>query len=248
MGRKTKFDQKTINHLKYYVYMLLNEKNQPFYVGKGKNNRVFEHIKCALKEDVSNNKYDKIREIEAEGGKVQHSIVRHGLSEDTAFDVETALLDTLKLLEVPVTNLVSGRHSFELGLMSTEDIISKYNAEPLNTLQHPSVIININKSYKKSNGDVYQATKEAWVIGKDRRKTICYALSEYKGFIAEVFKIKKWYPVEDHNGKERWGFCGSVAPDEVRNCYIKKSIAHIKKPGASNPIRYNISTAKQPEE
>lgn len=35
------FDEKTIQHLKYYVYMLIDPAdNKPFYIGKGVQNRV----------------------------------------------------------------------------------------------------------------------------------------------------------------------------------------------------------------
>ena len=38
----------------------------------------------------------------------------------------------------------------------------------------------------------------------------------------------------------RWGFNGEIAEDTIRNKYINKSIAHTKKRGAANPIRYKI--------
>ena len=68
-----------------------------------------------------------------------------------------------------------------------------------------------------------------------------YALSEYRGIIVEVYKIHNWYQCpSDANKPERWGFDGTVAIQEVRDLYVNKSISHIKKQGASNPIRYNI--------
>jgi hypothetical protein len=59
------FDEKSRQQLKYYVYMLLDPTdNKPFYVGKGIDNRVFNHLACALTDtDTSNAKYDKIREV-----------------------------------------------------------------------------------------------------------------------------------------------------------------------------------------
>ena len=63
------FDEKSRQELKYYVYMLLDPTdNKPFYVGKGIDNRVFNHLACALTDiDTSNAKYDKIREISQNG-------------------------------------------------------------------------------------------------------------------------------------------------------------------------------------
>ena len=44
------FDNITISKLGYYVYALINPiNNKPFYIGKGKENRVFSH-----KEEVIN--------------------------------------------------------------------------------------------------------------------------------------------------------------------------------------------------
>ena len=37
-----------------------------------------------------------------------------------------------------------------------------------------------------------------------------------------------------------YGFNGVVAPDEIRNLYINKSVAHTKKRGAAQVIRYNL--------
>ena len=70
-----------------------------------------------------------------------------------------------------------------------------------------------------------------------------YALSEYKGVIVEVYKINKWYECnrssQDKTTKG-WGFDGEVAEEKIRKMYINKSVKHLKKRGASNPIRFNL--------
>lgn len=202
------FDEKTIQELKSYVYMLLDPDNIPFYVGKGNNNRVFEHMRCALTDTTSTLKYDKIREIvDVKKQSVKHIIVRHGLTDREAFQIEASLIDTLIYCGLGLTNQQGGHNSIEKGLMTSEAIIQKYNAEPLDKIANDCVLININRTYNtlKKNARkqginidptaIYQATKETWFIGKNKVNQLKYVLSEYKGLIVEVFKVDDngWY-------------------------------------------------------
>jgi hypothetical protein len=255
------FDEKTRQELKYYVYMLLDpQEDIPFYVGKGIDNRVFNHMDCALTDiDTSTAKYDKIREIIQLGQTVKHVIVRHGLSESEAFQIEATLIDTLTYCGLGLSNQQSGHNSIEKGLMTSEEIMRLYNAQPLDEIGVDCVLININKTYKRGNGSspIYQATKETWFkIGNmlDRK----YVLSEYKGLIVEVFEVVgKWYEKQrpknktvgkDDKGKKiqikidsvGYGFDGRVAPEEIRTLYINKSIAHKKIRGQANPVRLKL--------
>lgn len=252
------FDEKSRQALKYYVYMLLDPTdNKPFYVGKGIDNRVFNHLACALTDiDTSNAKYDKIREIVKSGQTVKHIIVRHGLSESEAFQIEASLIDTLTYCGLLLSNIVDGHNSIEKGLMTTEEIVRLYNAQPINEMGSDCVLININRTYKRGNGSnpIYQATKETWLISEWRLPQIKYVLSEFRGLIVEVFEVKNWYPKQRPKNKtidkERnikiqvevtgYGFDGIVAPDEIRNLYINKSVAHLKQRGAAQVIRYNL--------
>lgn len=265
------FDEKTQQEIKSYVYMLLDpQDNKPFYVGKGKaNNRVFDHMNCALTDtDTSTLKYDKIREINERGQIVKHVIVRHGLSDSEAFQIEASLIDTLSYCKLGLLNEQGGHNSVEKGLMTSEEIIRLYNAEPLDYIESNCVIININKTYKRGNGAdaIYQATKETWFIGKVKVKQLKYVLSEYRGLIVEVFEVEDngWYeklrpknktirdanrkPILDANGKRKieivqaigYGFNGNIAPNEIRDLYVNKSVAHKKSRGQANVIRYNL--------
>lgn len=239
------FDNKTCEYLGYYVYTLIHPKtNKPFYIGKGIGNRVFNHKHCALNTEDSSLKLDIIREITSSNLEVKHIIIRHGLTEKEAFEVEASLIDLGNYLGFDLSNIMEGHYAENRGLMTSDEIIRRYNAKPLEALLHPAIIININKKYSRGNSseDIYLATKQAWVVGKQKRDITKYALSEYAGIIIEVFEIKEWYNVvtEDNKRNNRWGFNGIVASDEVRNLYINKSIAHTKKKGAANPIKYRL--------
>lgn len=252
------FDPKTQIELMFYVYILLDpQDNKPFYVGKGVDNRVFNHLACALSEvDASNAKYDKIREIIQRGQTVNHIIVRHRLTENEAFQIEATLIDTLTYCGLLLSNVVGGHNSIEKGLMTSEEIIRHYNAHPLNEIGADCVLININRTYKRGNGTnpIYQATKEIWLISEKRLPKIKYVLSEYRGLIVEVFEVENWYSKQRPKNKtidkarkikiqvdvKGYGFNGVVAPYEIRNLYINKSVAHIKQRGAAQVIRYNL--------
>jgi hypothetical protein len=246
------FDEKTQQQLKAYVYMLIDPRdNKPFYIGKGNNNRVFQHLERAINnEDVNNLKYEQITQILSSGYKVKHLIIRHGLKDNEAFDVECALIDSFEYFGFNLSNIVSGHNSIEKGLMTSDEVIALYNAQPLEELEINCLIININRTYQRHSGvdAIYNATKETWRMRNPINK-IEYVLSEYHGLIVEVFKVTEWYTkmrkTKHKNEIDRkeylgYGFNGVVADQECRNKYLNKSIAHLKKKGAANVIRYNI--------
>ena len=248
------FDEKICQKLKFYVYLLVDSAtDEPFYIGKGINNRVFHHVDGALNnyKETSSLKYDIIQKIINRGDKVKHIIVRHGLSEKVAFELESALIDTFKFIpkfsSFVQGNIQGGVNAIENGLMSTNQVIGKYNAETLRKIADDCLIININSSYVRGAGEnaIYDATKCTWNIKKSRLPNIKYVLSEYKGLIVEVFKVNSWYEKERgySKGSKKFGqtymgsgFHGEVAESEIRNLYVNKSIAKVKKRGFSGAI------------
>ncbi len=247
------FDEKTNQNLKYYVYFLINPNTKlPFYIGKGKDNRVFNHMECALETETCNLKYDQIREIINSNKKLEHIIVRHGLTEKMAFEIEASLIDTFDYLKTGITNIAGGQKSIEKGLMTSDEIKRLYNAERLLEIDNNCIIININKKYKRGSGEnaIYDATKETWTIDRSKLNGLKYVLSEYRGLIVEVFEVENWYekergylPNSQKFGQTKigFGFIGKVAVENIRNRYVNKSITHIKKRGAASAIRYNLN-------
>jgi hypothetical protein len=176
MGIK-QFDPKTILALNYYVYMLIDPRdNVAFYIGKGKENRVFQHLKCALAtKDEINAKYDKIIDIQKNGLEVKHVIIRHGIKDEfEAYHIEASLIDTLNYCGFDLSNIVGGHNSLQKGLMTIDEIIRIYNAEKLLKINDDCVIININKKYPKGGVglSIYDATKETWTISKKKLSNI----------------------------------------------------------------------------
>ena len=241
------FDNLTSEKLHYYVYALINPiNNKPFYIGKGKDNRVFAHKEAVLNRNTQNSlKDDEIVSILESGLDIKHIIIRHGLKENESFLLESTLIDFANYFDEKLKNIVSGHESDFYGIKTTDEIIRQYNAPKLEKLHHAIIIININRNYAKtrsSSNSIYEATKQAWVVSQSRRDTVKFALSEFEGIIIGVFEIKEWYPVITQNNKlnNRWGFIGQQANAEIRDLYLNKSIMHAKKRGAANPIRYII--------
>lgn len=247
------FDNQIISYLNYYVYALFDPKEpkKPFYIGKGKGNRVFSHVDEAIEAPKESDKLNKIREIKERGDSIKYLILRHDLSEDEAFLLEATMIDTLDYLGINLSNKIQGHRTITRGIMTTDEIRRLYKVEPLNEIRDDAIIININKLHKRgSNSDeILQQTKKAWVIGAKRRNITKFVLAEYKGLIIEVFEIiGEWYKVPskyksgDKKGEDctRWGFEGEIADSEIRDLYLNKSIAHHKKRGQANPIRCNL--------
>jgi hypothetical protein len=120
----TEFSQAVIEKIGYYVYFLKNpdpNNNIIFYVGKGTGNRIFHHIKCAIENEKKSDKLELIRKIGADN--VEHYILRHGLTEKEALDIESACIDLLGFRNENLTNENKGLYSFSKGLRTVDEIV-----------------------------------------------------------------------------------------------------------------------------
>lgn len=132
MSKTNMFNQQTIESLAYYVYALVDPRdNRIFYIGKGKGNRVFQHAKDSLNENDTSLKLDIIRSILQEGKQVGLFILRHNLTEEVAFIVESTLIDLLTYRKFNKTNqlanIVAGHHQWDEGIKDIDEIDTIYN-------------------------------------------------------------------------------------------------------------------------
>lgn len=246
------FSQRTIEALAYYVYALVDPRDSRiFYIGKGCGNRVFQHAKDSLNENDQSLKLDIIRDILREGKQVCLYILRHNLTEETAYVVESVLIDLLTYSKFNTTNLlanvVAGHHQWDEGIKNTDEINSLYNCmkievNPGDTL----LLVSLNKSFdqSKANGvyrrpDIYEATRKYWKISKNAPEEIKYVLGVYKGVVRCVIEVKnwKWTTVSEDRKtfkSERCIFEGDVLDDSP---YMNKDVSDYPF-GSGGAIRY----------
>ncbi|WP_109129476.1 LEM-3-like GIY-YIG domain-containing protein [Aggregatibacter aphrophilus] len=253
-----KFSPEVCKQLKFYVYRLLDPRNgETFYVGKGKDNRVFQHIKTEVQydKDIDDSeeqddislKYARIREIRRAGLDVIHIIHRHNMTHQIALQVEGALIDAYSGL----SNIQVGHGNNDYGVMNAFQIEQRYNAPYAQFDEDDKcLIISINRSI--SLGSIYDAVRLAWRLDVERARQAKYILAVEKGLIVGVLIADKWllatkqhFPELPHDREERYGFIGKLLDEEdvfhqdILKKYLGKRLPEeYRKRGASNPVKY----------
>lgn len=99
------------------------------------------------------------------------------------------------------------------------------------------LIISIGVTYREGMDDkaLYEATRSSWKVS-ERKEKADYALAVYRGEVKEVYKILNWH--KDDENIERWVFTGELAPKNIRDKYIGRSVKQYRKWGNINPIIY----------
>lgn len=264
------FSPEVHEKLKYYVYRLVDPRNgKTFYVGKGKGNRVFQHATSVdpdkfykentdfepTEDNKDPAKIKKIAEIKHSGLDVIHIIQRWGMSDTTAFEVESAFIDYFGLEHL--TNKQKG-HGDEHGMRWTDDLNKELSAKPFedydpkNPTKCPKfILIKINDySINLKNNDIYEAVRASWRINPDIANKYPYVLAVRYGIVIGVYQIneKGWKKTAD--GKRAY-FEGSEAPDKIKKLFIdKRNPERFRKKGLSNPCLYcdrNIGEVEETE-
>jgi hypothetical protein len=224
------FTPEVSEKLGYYVYRLIDPRNgETFYIGKGRGNRVFNHVAGALggDSDGESEKLERIRLIHLRGLEVGHVVHRHGMDEATAFQVEAALIDAYPGL----ANEQAGHGSNDYGPAHTSEIIEQYAAKEA-VFHHNVLIINISRTAVEKG--VYEAVRGTWKLDPKRARAVDVVLAVLQGLIVGVFMADEWMPAGD-----RWEFVGRTAPLELVELYLRRRLPESMRPrGAANPIRY----------
>ncbi|MYG76810.1 MAG: GIY-YIG nuclease family protein [Acidimicrobiaceae bacterium] len=242
------FSKYVVEQLKSYVYLLIDPRNgddRIFYVGKGHGNRVFTHVQSALAgRESESDTSDRIREIHAAGHEVQHELLRFGLADRTALEIEAAAIQLLGLGDL--TNAVEGHHKWERGRMTTDVATSQFDAPQAPPIAERAVLFRIPRRWSPvmSPAELYESTRGWWRMGR-RREDADYAFAVSQGVIREVYEIHGWrqrglgdrgWEEDIDKSHKRWGFSGEVAGELAH--YRITSVRHLFKKENSSPFKY----------
>ena len=117
-------------------------------------------------------------------------------------------------------------------------------------VKHNLVIIKINQSYHKgmSERELYEYTRGFWKNKISYVEPASYALAVVDEIVVEVYKVFRWvhasqadniirkYDPEKHSNKI--AFYGEVAPENIRNYYISRSVKPLFKWGNAHSVTF----------
>lgn len=203
----TEFPNEMHDELGFYVYRLIDPRNgETFYVGKGKGNRVFQHVAASLEfnnevdeenweEDQFSTKIQTILDINAANLDVVHIIHRHGMTEKEALQVEAALIDVYPGL----TNEMRG-HDAARGPAHVTQLRDAYAAEEMEIEEDDKLLLfKIRRDVLTSRGSTYDAVRWAWDVSLANAQRAEYILAMVDGLCIGVFEKAEWLPASQAN-------------------------------------------------
>jgi len=261
------FEKGVAKKLKHYVYRLVDPRNgNTFYVGKGKDDRIFQHannVKIEASYEDGDLKLKTIQDIKNAGLEVVPIIHRYGMKdEETAFEVESALIAVYPIEHL--SNKISGRGD-DKNNWSPKELNDLYAMKEMDFNGDKCVIIKHKRQYwdnslmDGNDEAVYNGTRYCWVANKKRAEETEYVIATVGGVGKKVYKPTRWEQfspgvklpdgfegIEPHDiypevlGK-RIGFIGDEVQDkDVLRRYVNRRIPEfLNKRGAMNPFLYN---------
>ena len=199
--------------------------NAIFYVGKaGSNLRPFQHSKFTG--ELLTPKENRIAEIrKATGHDPRVDVLRYGLTKESCFDVEAAIIDSIGLENL--TNEVRG-HGIDRGRQTAGELDRLLGAisVPIESISEPVMLFFINDTYSptKQEIELYDATRQFWhQISAETRSLLADGKPKYRtafaicdSIVVRVYSIEQWFKAGttqstrqlEKAGGNKWEFVG----------------------------------------
>ncbi len=243
------FERDVPDELAHYVY-LLTDGSTPFYVGKGKGNRPFQHLLEAQNAGaIESAKIARIRQMRESGRNPGIAILRHRIqTKEEAYRIESVAIDLLsRQLGIELTNCVGGHHGEVEGLMTSEEVVALYDAPPIQIDDTPVILFRIPKLWHRGMADaeLYEATRGWWLINPGRAAKAQFALAVSRGVVRQIYRPDSWRKrargeagwTSAEIRRPRFGFEGRIA-DDAPGDWLNHNVQQFLRRGFQGPIRY----------
>lgn len=202
-----RFPPSVAEQLEYYVYGLFADDDScPFYVGKGRRDRVFSHLrddKNGNPMEAAGESLDAASAIEESIGVIRRcgakdvrlELLRWNLGEQSALEIEATLIDVLK----PRGNRARGIGT-EFGRVPIEDLIERLGPVEL-PLPASCLILVVNRLWRRgmSSQELKSIASGLWEIDPRRadRKPIVVSANGVVRGIFELAPGASWERADD---------------------------------------------------
>lgn len=261
------FSNATIATIKSYVYVLTDDDDRIFYVGKGEGNRVFDHVE----EVRALIKYDPLGlltvpeddETEQDGLTPKRSliakllksnkspgmyVVREGLTKNEALLIEAVLISVLEWqFKDSLRNSNAGHGTRHYGLKSVYELEAT-RGEPFRVNDLPNVsdceeviAINVNRRWAEVTSGtktLLEVSAGVWKLDVNRAKNCRYAIIHANGIVRGVYCISGW---TGPNANARFSFVAEPSLPLEGDQFKNKNASSLfgkSGSGSQNPIRY----------
>lgn len=225
------FSKNALDAIGHYVYALVDPRNNEiFYVGKGSGTRIYDHAResiAPLKAKPSK-KTERIRSIICDRQTVGYYILRHNLTEQEAYIVESTIIDLLtytrfNLNYCSMTNIIKGHHQWDDGIKTFGEICRLYDCDKIEPVEGERLLlVSLNRTYKPGQASLYDCARGNWRLDKKRAAKIDYILGVYKGIVRVVIKVERHAVITEGKDAGRSIFEGSVVEDSP---YLNKDVS-----------------------
>lgn len=213
--------------LKNYVYMYYDSvTKEPFYIGRGKGKRIFNHVSASHNADLAERLADGSWEVD---------FLAFGLDENEAKKVEATCIDL-----IGIDNLLNrnrGTDSRTYGRIGALALMHSLDSEDLDHFPDNLIAVSIKDTYKRYGNDeqaLYESTRGIWALNEEKADAAEYILGVVDSHVVYVMSVAAClaagstnYFLRDDNGfadSNRYEFVGRTASEEIQARYLGKKL------------------------